>query len=217
MKTKVYMRVLTVLTIILCISTDILFYDRPSILNVSSGLSVVLPIIVSVNITVVTILSISLSLQKEKKYGLYNSDFNKIRSKIYSQYSFLQICLISIFLIFCMSVSYLLCLYISCIGAAILLIIYSFIFCYEEIPLLNHNKKRINNILTKYLDYLYSKEYDIKDQETTKIVNKCLVNMAYEESIKQVYWLFKKDDKEYDKRFLIDFLNMVNKDAFQMQ
>lgn len=217
MKTKVYMRLLTALTIILCISTDILFYDKPSILNISSGLSVVLPIIVSVNIAVVTILSISLSLQKEKIYGLYNSDFNKIRSKIYLQYSFLQICLISIFFILWISVSYLFCLYISCIGALLLLIIYSSIFCCEEIPLLNHNKKRINSILIKYLDYLYSKEYDSKDQETTKIVNKCLVNMAYEESIEQVYWLFKKDDKEYNKRFLIDFLNMVNKDAFQMQ
>ena len=110
---------------------------------------VAVDIIISLLPTVITVVSICLSIPKEKIYGIEINEFNKIRCSFV--YKFLEMMIIAILIFASCFIVKLLNFSLSIIVLNCISLIYSFYFCVQEIPIMVKNDGRLMSVVLHYL------------------------------------------------------------------
>ncbi len=173
------------------------------------SLSIAVDVIIVLLPTIITIVSIVLSLTREKIYGVTFNDFNRLRGFWF--YSFIHMigCLIVIFSLFTICSAFNLTVSIYLIDA--IAVFYSAYFSIQEIPVLIGNKTRIGKILKN--------RYKMRDtsdllgrQETERILIRVIENIILTEGLKTAYkTLSDKKDKKYNGILLNNLLDIQNR------
>lgn len=163
---------------------------------------------------IITVISISLSLTKEKIFGIERIRFNKLRDNW--TYSFLWMILITIF----MFVSYTVCCFLSwsitllCLDA--ISVFYAFCFSLQEIPLLIQSDKAIQKVIRKaYSEIASNRKFKEAYEDKRAIVADVIQNMIFSKDmgLKMTYLFFKKG--EDDPVLLNDLLSRENDFLFK--
>lgn len=156
---------------------------------------------------VLTIVSISLSISKEKIYGVFLNDFNGLRGDFY--FTFFHMILITCVIFGAYSLLSAFDLRIAIYFLELISLIYSFIFSIQEVPILVRSKKKIKKILNK--NYLkISRNGLLFEKENTNTFNIIITNIILTEGISTAYNVLYK--KGIDKQDLLDYLlTMQNK------
>ncbi len=143
---------------------------------------------------VLTILSISLSLPKELIYGLEKTAFRKFEKA--SRYNFLQMLFIALFVFVLYFIGSTLNYLLIILVLAIISIIYSCYFLWQEIPLLIHCDKRIEKIIKK----------NFWMNVSNKDLNTVLHNLLFKKGIVYTYALLMKKGNEMQNFKIINAL-----------
>lgn len=163
---------------------------------------------------IITVISISLSLTKEKIFGIERIRFNKLRDSW--TYSFLWMILITIL----MFVSYTICCFFSwsitllCLDA--ISVFYAFCFSLQEIPLLIQSDKAIQRVIRKaYSEIASNRKFKETYEDKRAIVADVIQNMIFSKDmgLKMTYLFFKKG--EDDPLLLNDLLSRENDFLFK--
>lgn len=109
--------------------------------------------------SIITIVSIVLSVLKEKIYGAKINELNKLRGPFF--YDFLHMVLIMCFNIFIYCILVIRKFEISILWLNIISLFYSFYFSIQEIPILLHNEQTINKMLQKNAWEIKQEKYSV--------------------------------------------------------
>ena len=174
-----------------------------------SDLPIAADVIIVLLPTIITVVSIVLSLTREKIYGVTFNDFNRLRGFWF--YSFIHMigCLIAIFSLFTICSAFNSTVSIYLIDA--IAVFYSAYFSIQEIPVLIGNKTRIGKILKNRY-----KKRDTSDllgrQETERILIRVIENIILTEGLKTAYkTLLDKKDNKYNGILLNNLLDIQNR------
>lgn len=150
---------------------------------------------------VVTILSISLSLSKEKIYGATRSEINDMRSGYVP--SFTHVSIIRCVLFGLSFLFQILDLRVTNYVLEGVSLFYCASFCYQNIPIMAHSKKAIGKILKKnYLNV--SRTHSLFETEATNTFNYRIETIVVTEGINTAYKML--DSKGIEKSAMMDFL-----------
>lgn len=153
---------------------------------------------------IITIISISLSMSKEKIYGVTFNEISSIRGSFY--FTFFHMILITCGIVGIYSTLSFFGLKIVIYSLELISLIYSVIFSIQEIPILCHSKWIIKRILNE--NYLKTSRNNLLyEQESTNIFNIMITNIIFTEGISTAFNLLKKNKKEKEKNIeLLDYL-----------
>ena len=154
---------------------------------------------------IITILSISLSISKEKIYGVTLNEINSLRGPFYFNFfhvTLIMCCIVGIYSflsVFSLTISIYLLEFIS--------LSYSIYFVIQEIPILIHSNTRISYILKKY--YLKHPNQGLFQKNKKDIFNTILMNIIMTEGIETAYnMLFYKNVSSHDLlNYLLELQN----------
>ena len=150
---------------------------------------------------VVTVLSISLSLSKEKIYGATRSEINDMRPGYVS--SFTHVAFIRCVLFGLSFLFQILDLRVTNYVLEGVSLFYCAFFCYQNIPIMAHSKKAIGKILKKnYLNV--SRTHSLFETEATNTFNYRIETIVVTEGINTAYKML--DSKRIEKSAMMDFL-----------
>lgn len=157
--------------------------------------------------SVVTTLSIILSLQKERIYGIENSDFRKLRGE--KTYNFLEMMnyTIVIFVIFVLTSIF--NFIVSVWVLEIITVIYSFIFIHQEIPILIRDDKRIKKIIRNNI-HRDKKSFTLEALPNAVSMETALQNLLFTEGILSAYRTLETESKERNREYLDRLLSLQN-------
>jgi len=197
-------------TILLIIFLLVFFLEISQVIKIDiSNTSIAVDVVIVLLPTIITVVSIVLSLTREKIYGVTFNDFNRLRGFWF--YSFIHMvgCLIAIFSLFTICSVFNLFASVYLIDAVA--VFYSAYFSIQEIPVLIGNKTRIGKILKNRY-----KKRDTSDllgrQETEKILIRVIENIILTEGLKTAYkTLSDKKDKKYNGTLLNNLLDIQNR------
>ena len=188
------------LTVILCDKFIIkkYFENYNDLIQISSVVITLLP-------AIITILSISLSISKEKIYGVTLNEINSLRGPFYFNFfhvALIMCCIVGVYSflsVFSLTISIYLLEFIS--------LAYSIYFVIQEIPILIHSNKRISYILKKY--YLKHPNQGLFQENKKDIFNTILMNIIMTEGIETAYnILFYKSVSSHDLlNYLLELQN----------
>ena len=171
-------------------------------------------IIITLIPCVITIVSITLSMSREKIYGATLNDINGLRGRFY--FTFLHAMLIACGIIGAYSLCYAFDLRITIYYLESISLVYSIIFSLQSIPVLARSKWILKKILKK--NYLTTSRHSyLFEKENTKTFRVLITNIIFTEGIDTAFnLLYKKDKKdeknEKSKQELLDYLlTMQNK------
>lgn len=162
----------------------------------------------------ITIVSISLSLTKEKICGVYLNDFIKLRSK--SVYSFPHMVLIMSISIALYTVFYMLSATMTIVLLDFFAFCYSIIFSIQEIPVLIQDKKRLNKIIRYAYDNINKTELFLIQNETNtlyRVIQYIVLNDGIVTAFNSLKKNRGKEIKEYNSK-LIEHLLSIQNDYF---
>lgn len=159
--------------------------------------------------TTITIISISLSLSKEKIYGATLNEINRIRGPWHYSFLHSSITMCSIILLYAI---------LNVINAKIsiyLLSLISFIYCVyfliQEIPILTRSGKVIAHILKKHYKKR-SKSIKLMSQFDEQIYHDIVLNIIITEGMETAYNTLSKEQKDSEiLEFLLDIQNQYLK------
>lgn len=158
-------------------------------------------IVVTLVPCIITVVSISLSISKEKIYGVTINEITELRGRFY--FTFFHMILITCGII---GIYSLLSAFNARIGIYCLefiSFIYSIIFSAQEVPILVHSKWAIKRILNK--NYLQINRQDqIFEKESSKIFNTMITSIILTEGIDTAFNLLNKKDRNSQE--LLDYL-----------
>ena len=166
------------------------------IVDYDSKLHEVSAIVVTLVPCIITIVSISLSISKEKIYGVTINEITELRGRFY--FTFFHMIIITCVIIGTYSL-------LSALNARVGIIsfIYSIVFSIQEVPILVHSKWAIKRILNK--NYLLISRYDLLfEKESSKIFNTIITNVILTEGIDTAFNLL--DKKGRNAKDLLDYL-----------
>lgn len=163
-------------------------------------------IVITLLPSIITIVSISLSISKEKIYGVTINEINSLRGSFY--FNFLHMVLIMCSLIGAYSLLVVLGLTISVYCLEGISLIYSIFFAIQEIPLMLYSKKTVTRILKEH--YLTKKSNNLFENEKSEIYNSIITNIILTEGLDATYKMLKElQMKETD---IVNYtLSMQNK------
>jgi hypothetical protein len=130
---------------------------------------------------VFTILSISISLHKEKIWGIKADDFRKLAKP----FSLLCIMIIFLILIALNIIAMLFNCEIACIIISIFSIGFAICFCVQEIPILTREEKRLWKIVKKNIKY--EKKGNLYVIKLPKNLDGVISHLLFEKNISEVY------------------------------
>lgn len=163
--------------------------------------------------TVITIVSVSLSLTKEKIYGATLNEINEIRGGMYFSFLHSVIIMCAIFLAY--SFIYVFDLRIASYVLGLITWIYSLIFLCQEISLLIKSKSTIKSILKKRFKKRGA-TFELMSQKKEKIFYKMIQNVVLTEGIKTAFDLLnKKGNEGKTLDFLLDSQNDYFKEVIE--
>jgi len=213
LKTISYLAVLIALILLgwSSIKCSIKLCDEKFIASYNDLVSLLCQIVISVACCIVSVLGIAISLQNESIYGISRRRFDKLRTGLH--FSILSIVIVALLLSLLSIVAYSFDMYLTCIYFLILLVIFCFVACICEIPIMCHREKSILNVVKKKLKIEMATGEDLSLD--LKAVIKNVITEDY--SIKKLYNNFKSRwDKKYNKRLLITLLEIHCDYAFEL-
>lgn len=155
-------------------------------------------IVITLLPSIITIVSISLSISKEKIYGATINEINSLRGSFY--FNFMHMVLVMCISIGTYSLFATLNLVISIYFLEFISFVYSVIFAIQEIPLLLHSKRTITRILKGH--YLTYKADNLFENQESDAFNKIISNIILTEGIDAAYKVIQefkmKDDQMVD-------------------
>lgn len=186
--------------------TTLFILEICNIIDIHFDNKLVFDLIIILLPSIITIVSISLSLTKEKIYGVSLDDFVKLRKN--SIYSFTHMVIIMSICIGLYTLFHILSADISIIVLECFAFCYSMIFSIQEIPVLVRNKKRLNAIV-KYRYENENKNELFLSQSYNKTLYDIVQYMVLNDGIIVAYNSIKKNEvknvKDYNSH-LIDYL-----------
>lgn len=159
--------------------------------------------------TAITIISVSLSLTKEKIYGATLNEINEIRGGMYFSFLHSVIIMCVIFLVY--SSIYVFDLRIASYVLGVATWAYSLIFLYQEISLLIKSKSTIKRILKKRFKERGA-TFELMSQKKEQIFYKMIQNIILTEGVKTAFDLLNKKGNEGKT---LDFLLESQNDYFE--
>lgn len=150
---------------------------------------------------VLNILSIVLSIPRDKIYGLEKTEFRKFQKS--GTYSFLHMLIIALFIFAIYSISVMFALYLVILVVSIIALIYSLLFLFQEIPLLTHNERKIEKIIRKNVHYNLSKHNKIEKDKKIYVV---VFYMLNKKNILDAYRILKDPKNSESNKILFDNL-----------
>lgn len=189
--------------LIVFILLDILVFKETNS-ETSYQINEVSAVIITLIPCIITIISISLSMSKEKIYGVTFNEISSIRGSFY--FTFFHMILITCGIIGIYSTLSFFGLKKVIYSLELISLIYSVIFSIQEIPILCHSKWIIKRILNE--NYLKTSRNNLLyEQESTNIFNIMITNIIFTEGISTAFNLLKKNKKEKEKNIeLLDYL-----------
>lgn len=197
---------LTTIVVIVCL--DGIFFRK--IMNYHNIFPLMPDLVTVLLPSVMTIISISLSLCKEKIYGKTINDINEIREGLY--FSFLHIVFIVCALFAFYALINMLDLRIASYVLELITLVYSIMFLYQEISLLIKSKSIIKRILKKRFKKRGA-TFELMSQKKEKTFYDMIQNIVLEEGIKTAFDLLNQKGNEEKT---LDFLLETQNDYFKM-
>ena len=192
--------------LIVFILLDILVFKETNS-ETSYQINEVSAVIITLIPCIITIISISLSISKEKIYGVTFNEISSLRGSFY--FTFFHMALITCGIIGIYSTLSFFGLKIVIYSLELISLIYSVIFSIQEIPILCHSKWIIKKILSK--NYLkISRKNLLFEQESTNIFNIMIRNIVFTEGIITAFNLLKKKKKQKNLDLFEYLLSMQN-------
>jgi hypothetical protein len=136
---------------------------------------------------VFTVLSITVSLRKEKIWGITNDDFKKLMN---SKISFLRMMIIFLVLASLNIIAMLFNFEIICIAISIISMGYAGFFCEQEISILIKKETKLWKIIKENINYGKkdrSENENDEEEEREKIIDNVLSHLLFEKNIKKIY------------------------------
>jgi hypothetical protein len=152
---------------------------------------------------VLTILSITLSLPRERIYGVDKTEFRKIRGP--KTYNFLEMLIITIVIFSLYTLSKILDYSFIIWFLDFVAIVYSIIFIVQEIPMLMHDDKKIQNIISRNIK---------NDTKEIKAYN-ALQYLLLTKGIKEAFFALNAKDNDDKKKYLDILLDLQNNFLFE--
>lgn len=160
-----------------------------------------------------TIISIFLSLNNERIYGLKRSEFNFLREN--SSFNTLGMTLISLSFLLCYFLFSLLQLQILLIGLCLETFFISFWFSYQQLGLLINSKNAQAILRNYFFNHNGVMGFEMGPKAKFQGFQKAFCNMLFTEGIKSSYYLFK--NKQNGSRVLLDLLSVQNQYLFRQK
>ena len=165
---------------------DHIFYNSPIITNTAYILNWASPLIVAICAMIITAISLSLTLQNEEIYGLKMREFAKLRQRVTKYYSFQSICVIFVVLIALLVICYFSTFYISCFVVLGMMLALSLYIIIDEIPIILHKEKQINQILALYANEYLGRIDKAGRKDDDELFFKLLTNMLLTKDINYI-------------------------------
>lgn len=158
-------------------------------------------IVVTLVPCIITIVSISLSISKEKIYGVTINEITELRGRFYFTFFHMILITCGIIGIYSLLSAFKAMIGIYCLES--ISFIYSIIFSVQEVPILVHSKWAIKRILSK--NYLQISRHDlIFEKESSKIFNTMITSIILTEGIDTAFNLL--NEKGRNSQDLLDYL-----------
>lgn len=160
--------------------------------------------------SIITVLSVSLSMNKENIYGATLKEIGRLRNSFY--FSFLHMILVMCIDFFVFSLFEFFDLRITIYGLGCISFVYSCIFSIQEIPILMRSKRVVSRILRKR--YLTSRKNNGPfENEESNIFNSIITNIILSEGIDSAFSTLYKD--EVCKTDLLGYLICLQSQYFE--
>lgn len=188
--------------------------EKCKVINVQFENKLVFELIIVLLPAIITIVSISLSLAKEKVYGVSLGNFVKLRKK--SIYSFTHMVVVMTISIGLYTLFHLLSADVAIVLLDLSAFCYSMIFSIQEIPVLLRDKKRLNNII-KHRYENRDKDELFLSQSSNKTLYEVMQYMVLNDGIITAYNSLKKskgNDASVYNSCLFDALLTVQNQYF---
>lgn len=201
-------------TMVLISLATLFILELCKIVKLNFNNKLVFDIIVVLLPATITIVSISLSLKKEKICGVYLNDFIKLRSK--SVYSFPHMVLIMSISIALYTVFYMSSATMTIVLLDFFAFCYSVIFSIQEIPVLIQDKKRLNKIIRYAYDNINKTELFLIQNETNtlyRVIQYIVLNDGIVTAFNSLKKNRGKEIKKYNSK-LIEHLLSIQNDYF---
>lgn len=201
-------------TMVLISLVTLFILELCKIVKLNFNNKLVFDIIVVLLPATITIVSISLSLKKEKICGVYLNDFIKLRSK--SVYSFPHMVLIMSISIALYTVFYMSSATMTIVLLDFFAFCYSVIFSIQEIPVLIQDKKRLNKIIRYAYDNINKTELFLIQNETNtlyRVIQYIVLNDGIVTAFNSLKKNRGKEIKKYNSK-LIEHLLSIQNDYF---
>lgn len=167
-------------------------------------------IITAISTLIVSVISISISLQNDDYFGIKVSTLYSLR--VEKRYSILQIVIISIILCVINLVTYMCTLSLAAIATSIISIIFSIKVACVEIPLMVKDEKRMLKILKNKLIYNY-----VKKEEASIYLKSAVKHLICYKNLQYAYNELKTDNNSYNLHLLMKLLEYQHDIAFELE
>lgn len=155
------------------------------------GNNLVFDIIIELLPVIITIISISISLKKEEIYGVTMNEFAILANKMFSFFHMVIIMLVSFILY---TIFRLFSTNLPSLVLIIVVLMYTLIFSYQEIPLLTQNKRIIKKIIKRAYKKRNPSDLLLQQRDENTLA-KIIQNMILTEGIKTSYISLNKNKK----------------------
>lgn len=176
----------------------------------SNAIDVLCEIIATTTLFVGSVIGIAIPLQREKLYGISSQDFNKLRGKY--RYSVTLIIVLSVVLSVLNGIFLVLGMTFACFGVSAISVLFCIYVSFLEVPFMMGQEKSLIKTLKKYvhLNLNNNERLSAEGQEVLKHLICC------EKTLKETYALLKEDDDEFNKRLIIELLDIQEQQAYDL-
>lgn len=188
--------------VLIAIALDIILKDKVSSIDYinSDIVMILLPL-------VFTTLAITLSLPRERIYGIENTEFRKLRGN--KTYNFYEMLLITIIVFVIYSIGSNLNFVVSLWTLSSISVFYSIVFINQEIPILIHDDKKIKSIIRKNI-HENKKEILLSEQSNAISMIDAIQDLLLTEGIISAYKVLETQDSQQNRIYLDKLLDIQN-------
>lgn len=199
-----------IIDIIVCILVSLtIVFESCQIINIGTKTTLVANVILVLLPAIITVVSIVLSLTKDKIYGVTLNNLNKLRGFWFYTFFHMVLVLIGVFLVFTFLSIFE--LFITIYVLDVICIFYSVYFSCQEIPVLMHDNRVIGRIIkNRYKNR--DKRDNLGNQYVENLLKIVITNIIFEEGLYTAYsLLYEKEDQNHNAVLLNYLLELQNR------
>jgi hypothetical protein len=193
--------IIAALALVICVFVDV--FVLPDFDKSVIAVDIILILLPSI----ITIVTLSLSMPREKIYGLDRVRFNRLRGPWC--FRFLEMIVITIAIFFVYTICFALKYYVTMLCLECESTFFSLYFAIQEIPLLTQSDKYIQWILKKRY-YSFSPSFDLGVQQEQDDFTNVICYLILTQGIKTTYFSMKSNDAKKNANLLNYLLTIQN-------